>query len=69
MTGLLDALKLGAGAIIGGIVVLAAVMLDRYRGIYAERRSLGRKDAASSVFQHSFDTPCCSFYDGPFGLW
>lgn len=28
-----------------GLILLAAVMLDRYRGIYAERRSLGRKDA------------------------
>jgi len=28
-----------------GLILLAAVMLDRYRSVYAERRSLGRKDS------------------------
>ena len=29
-----------------GLILLAAVMIDRYRGVYAERRSLGRKDTS-----------------------
>ena len=26
-----------------GLILLLAVMLDRYRGVYAERRQLGRR--------------------------
>jgi ribose transport system permease protein len=28
-----------------GLILLAAVMLDRYRSVYAERRSLGRRNS------------------------